>query len=517
MSEQQNDKQPGQGQQKHQQQQQGQKQPKQQQQNKQGQQKGDPQVLDAITPKSQDISRWYTDVVLKAKLADYSPVKGCMVIRPYGYQIWEGVQRILDAEFKRLGHVNAYFPLFIPESFLTKEAEHVEGFAPEVAWVTQGGNEVLEERLAIRPTSEAIIGHMYAKWIESYRDLPLLINQWANVVRWEKVTRPFLRTTEFLWQEGHTAHRTHEEAQTEVMQMLEVYRNFVETSLALPVVSGEKSQKEKFAGALNTYTIEALMPDGQALQSGTSHDLSQNFAKAFNIQFLDSDGQRKLAWTTSWGMSTRIIGAVIMLHGDDRGLRLPPKIAPTQVVIVPIVYKEAEPVLTKAKQISDRLKAKGIRVLLDDRETYKPGWKYAEYEMMGVPVRIEIGQKDMEKNQICLVRRDIPGKIFIPDAELEATVERLMEEIQASLLQQARDIRTAKTFPATSFAEFVDVIQVKKGMADLSWCGEPACEDKFKSECGATIRCLQENTTPQGLCAVCGGTAKHQVYVARAY
>lgn len=498
------------------QQQQGKGQQKGQQQNKgQGGAKGD--TLEAITPKSQDISRWYTDVVLKAKLADYSPVKGCMIIRPYGYAIWENIQRVLDAEFKRTGHVNAYFPMFIPESFLTKEAEHVEGFAPEVAWVTQGGKEILEERLAIRPTSEAIIGHMYAKWIESYRDLPVLINQWANVVRWEKVTRPFLRTTEFLWQEGHTAHRTHEEAQEEVMKMLEVYRRFVEETLALPVVTGEKSQKEKFAGAVNTYTIEALMPDGQALQSGTSHDLGQNFAKAFDIKFLDSDGTRKNVWTTSWGMSTRIIGAVIMLHGDDKGLRLPPLIAPTQIVIVPIVYKEAEPVLAKAREVRDRLIAKGYRVLLDDRDGFKPGWKYSEYEMMGVPLRIEIGQKDMEKNQVCLARRDVPGKIFIPEGELESQTQTILDEIQASLLKQAREIRENKTFPAANFAEFVDVINTKRGMADLSWCGQPACEDKFKADCGATIRCIQDNTAPKGTCVVCGAPGKHQIYVARAY
>ncbi|MBF0406675.1 MAG: proline--tRNA ligase [Candidatus Riflebacteria bacterium] len=478
--------------------------------------KNDQKVLDAITPKSTDISKWYTDVVLKARLADYSPVKGCMIIRPYGYSIWEGVQRVLDAEFKRTGHENAYFPIFIPESFLTKEAEHVEGFAPEVAWVTQGGKEKLEERLAIRPTSEAIIGHMYAKWVESYRDLPILINQWANVVRWEKVTRPFLRTTEFLWQEGHTAHRTHEEAMEEVMRMLEVYRNFAENTLALPVVTGEKSQKEKFAGALNTYTIEALMPDGQALQSGTSHDLGQNFSKAFNIQFLDSDSERKLAWTTSWGMSTRIIGAIIMLHGDDRGLRLPPKIAPMQAVIIPIIYKEAEPVLSKANQISERLKSRGIRVHTDARDTYKPGWKYAEYEMMGVPLRIEIGQKDLEKGQICLVRRDTQEKMFIPDAELESKVDFLMNDIQQNLYNQALEIRKSKTFKASTFAEFMSVVKENSGMADVSWCGKPSCEERFKSEAGATIRCLQ-NEPAFSKCVVCGEEAKHRIYVARAY
>jgi prolyl-tRNA synthetase len=476
----------------------------------------DQKVLDAITPKSQDVSRWYTDVVLKARLADYSPVKGCMIIRPYGYSIWENIQKILDAEFKRLGHQNAYFPLFIPESFLTKEAEHVEGFAPEVAWVTHGGKEQLEERLAIRPTSEAIIGHMYAKWIESYRDLPVLINQWANVVRWEKVTRPFLRTTEFLWQEGHTAHRTHEEARAEVMQMLEVYRRFVEGDLAVPLVTGEKSQKEKFAGALSTYTIEALMPDGQALQSGTSHDLGQNFAKAFDIDFLDDDGQRKHVWTTSWGMSTRIIGAVILLHGDDRGLRLPPKVAPIQTVVIPIIYKEAAPVLSKAKEIYRKLAEAGIRVHLDDRDGFKPGWKYSEYEMMGVPLRLEIGQKDMEKHQVCLVRRDTMEKMFIPEEQMLTKIQELLGDIQKTLFEQAKVVRDTKTFPAGTFAEFVEVIKEKKGMADAPWCGAEACENKFKDEVGATIRCFQEKA-PQGPCIVCGQPAKQQVFIARAY
>ncbi|NLF95507.1 MAG: proline--tRNA ligase [Candidatus Riflebacteria bacterium] len=472
--------------------------------------------MEAVTPKSEDISRWYTDVVLKARMADYSPVKGCMIIRPYGYALWENIQRILDAEFKKLGHQNAYFPMFIPESFLTKEAEHVEGFAPEVAWVTHGGREELEERLAIRPTSEAIIGHMYSKWIESYRDLPVLINQWANVVRWEKVTRPFLRTTEFLWQEGHTAHRTHEEAQEEVMQMLGVYRKFVEGSLAIPLVTGEKSQKEKFAGALNTYTIEALMPDGQALQSGTSHDLGQNFSKAFDIRFLDSDGDRKYAWTTSWGMSTRIIGATIMVHGDDRGLRLPPKVAPIQAVVIPIVYKDSQDVIIKARELMKRLAASDIRVHLDDREGFKPGWKYSEYEMMGVPLRVEIGQKDLEKNQVCLVRRDTGEKMFIPDAELEATVLRLMEEIQQTLFAQAAEILKNKTVRALSFEEFTAAIREKQSMADLCWCGEAECEAKFKAEAGATIRCFNDGQvdTP---CVVCGKPAKKRVFVARAY
>jgi prolyl-tRNA synthetase len=344
----------------------------------------------------------------------------------------------------------------------------------------------------------------------------VLINQWANVVRWEKVTRPFLRTTEFLWQEGHTAHRTHEEAQEEVARMLKVYQDFVQNDLAIPLVSGEKSKKEKFAGALNTYTIEALMPDGQALQSGTSHDLGQNFAKAFDIDFLDADGQRKHVWTTSWGMSTRIIGATIMVHGDDRGLRLPPRIAPTQAVIIPIVYKEGATVYAKARELYDRLDKMGVRVQIDEREGFKPGWKYAEYEMLGVPLRVEIGQKDMEKQQVCLVRRDTQEKLFVPETALEDTVRRLLDEIQANLFAQAQEILRAKTFAAASFAEFTEVIKTKKGMADLAWCGEAACEDRFKDEAGATIRCSKPEA-PTGPCVVCGKPAVRQVFVARAY
>lgn len=484
--------------------------------NQQKTQKKSKKILSEVTPKTEDISRWYTDVVLKAKLADYSPVKGCMIIRPYGYAIWENIQRILDSEFKRTGHQNAYFPLFIPESFLTKEAEHVEGFAPEVAWVTHGGQEQLEERLAIRPTSEAIIGHMYSKWIESYRDLPVLINQWANVVRWEKVTRPFLRTTEFLWQEGHTAHRTHEEAKEEVMKMLKVYQNFVENDLAIPLVTGEKSQKEKFAGALSTYTIEALMPDGQALQSGTSHDLGQNFAKAFDIKYLDSDGERKLAWTTSWGVSTRIVGATIMVHGDDRGLRLPPNVAPIQAVVIPILYKDSGEVLEKTREVYKRLLKIGIRTHIDDREGFKPGWKYSEYEMMGVPLRVEIGKRDLEKGQVCLVRRDTMEKMFIPETEIESTVERLMKEIQQTLFNQAKEILDTKTFRAQTMEEFVSIIKEKQGMADLVWCENVDCELKFKQEGGATIRCFN-NGPVDGPCVCCGKEGKRRVFVARAY
>ncbi len=473
-------------------------------------------TLDSVTPKSQDISRWYTDVVTKAKMADYSPVKGCMVIRPYGYALWENIQSILDKEFKKHGHQNAYFPMFIPESFLLKEAEHVEGFAPEVAWVTKGGDEDLEEKLAIRPTSEAIFGHMYAKWIESYRDLPLKINQWANVVRWEKTTRPFLRTTEFLWQEGHTAHRTHEEAKEEVITMLNVYRDFVENHLAIPLVTGEKSQNEKFAGALSTYTIEALMPDGQALQSGTSHDLGQNFSKAFNINFLDSDGERKHAWTTSWGMSTRIVGAVIMAHGDDRGLRLPPRVAPIQTVIIPIVYKDSAEVVEKTQELEKRLLKAGVRVHLDDREGFKPGWKYSEYEMMGVPLRVELGQRDLDKGQVCLVRRDTGEKLFINDSELESKVSELLDDIQNNLFAQAKEILDSKTERAHSFDDFVKIIKEKRGMADLVWCGSADCEEKLKTEASATIRCFNENEV-DGNCVCCDQAGKHRVFVARSY
>src|SRR6186997_1994704 len=374
-----------------------------------------PDLPTEITPQSQDFGRWYIDVVRRAELADYSPVKGCMVIRPYGYAIWELMQQGLDRRFKATGHVNAYFPLFIPESLLMKETEHVEGFAPQVAWVTQGGAEPLEERLLIRPTSEAIIGTMYAKWVQSWRDLPILINQWANVVRWEKVTRPFLRTTEFLWQEGHTAHETAEEAETETRMILDLYADLCASLMAMPVVKGIKSESEKFAGALRTYSIEAMMGDGRALQAGTSHNLGQNFAKAFEITFQARDKSVQHVWGTSWGMTTRLIGAAIMVHGDDSGLVLPPKIAPYQVVIVPIPRGNwQETVLPKAKAIEAELTRQGVRVMLDARDAYTPGWKFAEWELRGVPVRMEIGPKDLEKSSVVLARRDTREKAFVP-------------------------------------------------------------------------------------------------------
>src|SRR3954447_6856719 len=397
--------------------------------------KGKPDALvTEITPQSEDFSRWYLDVVRKAELADYTPVKGCMAIRPYGYAIWELIQQGLDKRFKATGHVNAYFPLFIPEKLLTREAEHVEGFSPQVAWVTRGGDEDLEERLAIRPTSEVIIGTMYAKWIKSWRDLPVLINQWANVVRWEKVTRPFLRTTEFLWQEGHTAHETADEAQEETMKILALYKECAENELAMPVVDGQKSESEKFAGASRTYSIEALMGDGRALQAGTSHNLGQNFAKAFGIQFQGRDKAVQHAWTTSWGVSTRLIGGIIMTHGDDSGLILPPRVAPYQVVIVPIPRGNwQETVLPKAEAISAELTAHGVRVKIDASEENSPGWKFAEYEMRGVPLRLEIGPKDIEKGTVLVARRDTREKASVAMEGLAAGVGRLLEDIQASL------------------------------------------------------------------------------------
>src|SRR5258706_2903605 len=408
-----------------------------------------------ITPRSQDFSKWYLDVVRRAELADYSPVKGCMVIRPYGYAIWEVIQKALDTRIKATGHVNAYFPLFIPESLLNKEAEHVEGFAPQVAYVTHGGGEELEEKLVVRPTSEAIIGTMYAKWVQSWRDLPILINQWANVVRWEKVTRPFLRTTEFLWQEGHTAHETEAEAEAETRMILDLYKETVETEMAVPVVEGRKSESEKFAGALRTYSIEALMGDGRALQAGTSHNLGQNFAKAFDITFQARDKSVQHVWGTSWGMTTRLVGAAIMVHGDDSGLVLPPRVAPYQVVIVPIARGNCqETVLPKPREIQQQLIAGGVRVTLDDRDAYTPGWKFAEWELRGVPLRLEIGPKDLEKSQVLVARRDTREKLGVPMDGLVARVKELLDDVQKTLLQKALAFREEHTQRTASYDEF---------------------------------------------------------------
>ena len=476
-------------------------------------------LVKEITPQSEDFSAWYLDVVRKAELADYSPVKGCMVIRPYGYAIWELIQKDLDARFKATGHVNAYFPLFIPESLLTKEADHVEGFAPEVAWVTRGGTEELEERLAIRPTSEVIIGTMYSKWLQSWRDLPILINQWANVVRWEKVTRPFLRTTEFLWQEGHTAHETADEAKEETLKILGVYKAFAQDVLAMPVHDGPKSDAEKFAGASKTYSIEALMGDCRALQAGTSHDLGQNFAKAFDIQFQGRDKTLQHAYTTSWGVSTRLIGGVIMTHGDDSGLILPPKVAPYQVVIVPIPRGNwQETVLPKAREIRDALTAAGVRVMLDDRDAYTPGWKYAEWEMRGVPVRLEIGPKDIEKAQVMLARRDTREKMSAPMDTVVPFVTDLLEAIQKNLFERALKFREEHTTSASEWAEFQKLMEGRPGFVVAPWCGSGTCEAEVKAETQATIRNVPFSAPPaQGACIKCGAPAVAMAYFAKAY
>ena len=479
-----------------------------------------PDYPESITPQSQDFGRWYIDVVRRAELADYSPVKGCMVIRPYGYAMWELIQQGLDRRFKATGHVNAYFPLFIPESLLMKEAEHVEGFAPQVAWVTQGGNEVLEERLVVRPTSETIIGTMYAKWIQSWRDLPILINQWANVVRWEKVTRLFLRTTEFLWQEGHTAHETAEEAEEETRRMLAVYKNFCETELAMPVLDGQKTESEKFAGAERTYSIEALMGDGRALQAGTSHNLGQNFARVYDIKFQGRDKSLQYVWGTSWGVTTRLIGAVVMVHGDEGGLILPPRIAPYQVVIVPIPRGNwRETVLPKAQAIRDDLVARGLRVMLDDRDSQTPGWKFNEWEMRGVPLRLEIGPKDLEKSQVVLARRDTREKSFTPMDGLTAHVEQLLGTIQGALLDRAVRFRTEHTSETSSYDEFKQIMDGRPGFVVSPWCGSTECEAAIKAETQATIRNIPFTGGPADgtPCLKCGQPATATAWFAKSY
>ena len=473
----------------------------------------------SITPKSSDFAQWYVEVVRRAELADYAPVKGCMVIRPYGYSIWERMQRILDGRIKDTGHANAYFPLFVPESFLAREAAHVEGFAPEVAWVTEAGGGPLEERMAIRPTSEAIIGMMYAKWIQSYRDLPVLINQWANVVRWEKRTRLFLRTTEFLWQEGHTCHAEHDEAAEEVLRMLEVYREFMEGTLAIPVVPGRKSASERFAGAEETYTLEALMPDGRAIQMGTSHDLGQHFAKAFDIKFLDRDQSEKYVWQTSWGCTTRMVGALVMVHGDDKGLRLPPAIAPYQVVIVPIYReKSRESVLAEAAVLRDSL-GSDLRVHLDDRDGVSPGFKFNDWEMRGVPLRVELGPKDIEKNSAMVVRRDTGQKTPTPREGLSGSLASLLEEIQKGLYSQALAFREENTREASDLQALSSIIGEQGGFVRAPWCGSSECEECVKAETSATIRCmpLAGGDLADGPCVVCGAAGRATVLFAKAY
>jgi len=469
-----------------------------------------------IPSKSQHFADWYTAVILKAELADYYPVHGCTVIRPYGYTIWELMQQGLDRRFKATGHVNAYFPLFIPQSFLQREAQHVEGFAPEVAWVTRGGGEELSEPLAVRPTSETAIGHMYARWIQSYRDLPVLINQWCNVVRWEKATRPFLRTMEFLWQEGHTAHRTGEEAEAEARQMLDVYRDFAETDLSIPVLAGRKPDSERFPGALHSYTIEALMPDGQALQAGTSHNLGQNFARAFNIKFLDSDNIEKYVSTTSWGVSWRMVGGLIMVHGDDRGLVLPTTVAPIQAVIVPILTGKAhEDVLAASRAIAARL-APVARVKLDDRTEVTPGWKFNDWEMRGVPLRIELGPRDLGQGQVILVPRVGGGRRPVPLDGIVEAVSAALQEVQQTLFRQAKAFLDTHIVSAATREEAVAAIAARRGFVRLAWCGGAECEQALRRETGASPRLISDETA-SGACAICGAGARHIVYYARAY
>ena len=479
----------------------------------------DIEFVKEITSKEKDFSQWYVDVVRKAELADYTTIKGCMVIRPYGYGLWENMQKGLDRRIKETGHKNAYFPLFIPEGLLKKEAEHVKGFAPEVAWVTYGGGQKLEERLAVRPTSEAVICSLYSKWVRSWRDLPILINQWVNIVRWEKVTRLFLRTTEFLWQEGHTVHKNEQEAEEETLKILNrVYRDYIENDLAIPVITGRKTEKEKFAGALHTYTLEALMTDGKVLQAGTSHNLGQNFAKAFDIKYLDEDQQEKFAWQTSWGTTTRLIGALVMVHGDDRGLNLPPKVAPIQVIIVPIMFdKTKKEVIDKAENISTILK-KDFRVEIDARDGYTPGWKFNEWEMKGVPLRLEIGPKDLAQGQVVLVRRDTGEKMAVKEEKLLETVEELLSNIQENLFTKAKKFLQENTREISNYNEFKKVIEKKRGLIKTYWCGSKDCEDKIKEETKASIRCIPfEREEASGRCIYCGKESSTVVYFARAY
>ena len=471
-------------------------------------------LVEAITSMEEDFAQWYTDVVKKAELCDYASVKGCMVIKPAGYAIWENIQNELDRRFKAAGVQNVYMPVFIPESLLQKEKDHVEGFAPEVAWVTHGGLEPLQERLCVRPTSETLFCDFYAKDIHSYRDLPRVYNQWCSVVRWEKTTRPFLRSREFLWQEGHTAHATAEEAEERTTQMLNLYADFCEEVLAIPVIRGQKTDKEKFAGAEATYTIEALMHDGKALQSGTSHNFGDGFAKAFEIQYADKDNTLKYVHQTSWGMSTRIIGAIIMVHGDNNGLVLPPKIAPTQVIIIPI-QQQKEGILDVAYALRDRLS--GFRVKVDDTDK-SPGWKFSECEMRGIPLRVEIGPKDLAANQAVLVRRDTHEKTTVSLDNLEEEVSRMLDTIQSDMLERARKHRDTHTSQAVTWDEFVETVDNKPGFVKAMWCGDLACEEKIKEVTGATSRCMpfaQEHLSDT--CVCCGRSAKKMVYWGRAY
>jgi len=474
---------------------------------------------DRLPSQKENFAEWYNQLVLKAELADYAPVRGCMVVRPYGWALWENMTAALDRRFKATGHMNAAFPLLIPMSFFEKEKEHVEGFSPELAVVTIGGGEKLEEPLVIRPTSETIIGHMYSKWIKSYRDLPVLINQWGNVVRWEMRTKLFLRTLEFYWQEGHTAHATPEECQEETLRMLEVYANFAIEDGAIPVVRGRKSQSEKFAGADNSFSIEAMMGDTRALQAGTSHNLGQNFAKAFDIQYLDKNNQQQYVWTTSWGLSTRFVGAVIMTHGDEHGLILPPKLAPYQIIIIPIYKNDEEkslvmPVVTRVEQ-----ELAGFRLKTDPREEVTPGFKFNDWELRGVPLRIEIGPKDVQKDTLAFARRDVPGKAgkkLVPQAQLEAQVAEVLQSIQASLYERALAFRRAHTFEPDDYDELKSLVEM--GWVFAWWCGDAECEARIKDETKASTRCIPlDQERGQGTCIVCGKPASERAIFGRAY
>lgn len=472
-------------------------------------------LVEAITSMDEDFAQWYTDVVKKAELTDYSSVRGCMILRPAGYAIWENIQKELDRRFKEIGVENVYMPLFIPESLLQKEKDHVEGFAPEVAWVTQGGLDPLPERLCVRPTSETLFCDLYSNIIHSYRDLPKVYNQWCSVVRWEKTTRPFLRSMEFLWQEGHTAHATAEEAEERTIQMLNVYADFCEQVLAIPMIKGRKTDKEKFAGAEATYTIEALMHDGKALQSGTSHNFGDGFAKAFGVQYTDANNKLQYVHQTSWGMSTRIIGAIIMVHGDDSGLVLPPRIAPTQVMIIPINQKK-EGVLEKAQEIKAALSEK-FTVKLDDSNK-NPGWKFSEQEMRGIPVRIEIGPKDIEAGQAVIVRRDNREKTVVSLDNITEAVGEILEKMQADMLAKATAHRDANTHEAHNWEEFTDILTRKQGFIKAMWCGDRACEEAIKDETGVTTRCMPfEQEHLSDVCVHCGKPAKTMVYFGKAY
>jgi prolyl-tRNA synthetase len=476
-------------------------------------------MAERITPRSEDYSQWYIDVVLQAKLADYAPVKGCMVIRPNGYALWENIQRTLDGMFKETGHVNAYFPLFIPESFLKKEEEHIEGFKPELAVVTHGGGKALEEPLVVRPTSETIIWGMFKKWIQSYRDLPLLINQWANVVRWEMRTRLFLRTLEFLWQEGHTAHATYDEAEEEALKMLGVYQLFAEEWMAMPVITGLKTDRERFAGALKTYTIEAMMQDRRALQAGTSHNLGQNFAKAFDVTFQNADGEIDYVWATSWGVSTRLIGGLVMTHSDDQGLVLPPKLAPTQVVFVPIFKgeKERAQVLEAVEKLRAALPGE-VRCHVDAREEYTPGWKFNEWELMGVPVRVELGPRDLKNGQVVLARRDTGEKLTVPMDGAAKALEELIVAVQVGLLEKARNFREENTHTLEEYEELKEVNEASSGFFRIHWCGGAECEERLKEDTRCTIRAIPMGDEAEaGRCMLCGEPSERRVVAAKAY